>query len=100
MIKSSPLSKDHKEAIGPADQYEKEKVPRYFEPAARFFLKYVPLQKHDRVLDVACGTGIVARLVAGQPGFEGSITGLDIDSNMLAVARATAASAGGGRTKA
>ena len=40
----------------------------------------------ERVLDVACGTGIVARLAAGRMG-SGGVVGLDINPGMLAVAR-------------
>ncbi len=40
----------------------------------------------ERVLDVACGTGIVARLAAQRIG-TGRVVGLDINSGMLAVAR-------------
>ncbi len=46
------------------------------------------------VLDVACGTGFVARAAAGLVGPSGRIAGLDINEGMLAVARSRAASAG------
>jgi ubiquinone/menaquinone biosynthesis C-methylase UbiE len=52
------------------------------------------LKSHDRVLDVACGTGIVARIVADWDSFAGQITGLDLDPDMLAVARANSRSSG------
>jgi ubiquinone/menaquinone biosynthesis C-methylase UbiE len=41
----------------------------------------------ERVLDVACGTGIVARLAAEYLSGLGRLVGLDINSGMLAVAR-------------
>jgi len=41
----------------------------------------------DEVLDVACGTGVVARL-AGKLMRQGRVTGLDLNKGMLAVARA------------
>jgi ubiquinone/menaquinone biosynthesis C-methylase UbiE len=41
----------------------------------------------ERVLDVACGTGIVARLAAEHIGRTGRVVGLDINSGMLAIAR-------------
>ncbi|MGH2893801.1 MAG: methyltransferase domain-containing protein [Solirubrobacteraceae bacterium] len=42
----------------------------------------------DRVLDVASGTGVVARAARDRVGPEGRVTGLDINPAMLAVARA------------
>jgi ubiquinone/menaquinone biosynthesis C-methylase UbiE len=39
------------------------------------------------VLDVACGTGIVARLAAERVGEHGRVTGLDLNTAMLEVAK-------------
>jgi ubiquinone/menaquinone biosynthesis C-methylase UbiE len=47
------------------------------------------------VLDVACGSGIVARTVAAQPGFSGTIVGLDLSPAMLAAASRASAAEGG-----
>ena len=41
-----------------------------------------------RVLDVACGTGVVTRLLPARLGSGGRVLGLDLNPNMLAVARA------------
>lgn len=41
----------------------------------------------DRVLDVACGTGVLTNYIAEQVGPTGSVTGLDINEGMLANAR-------------
>ena len=41
----------------------------------------------NRVLDVACGTGVVARAALARVGSTGSVVGLDIGPAMLAVAR-------------
>ena len=68
--------------------YERYRVPGEFEPLARLFLTRMGLQRGERVLDVACGTGIVARLAAAQVGESGHVTGLDINEAMLDVARA------------
>ena len=43
------------------------------------------------VLDVACGTGIVARQAAASAGASGQVVGLDLNDDMLRVARAAAA---------
>ena len=45
------------------------------------------LQPGDRVLDVACGTGVVARCAAQRVGAAGQVVGLDVAAAMLAVAR-------------
>ena len=42
----------------------------------------------DRVLDVACGTGAVARFAAPLVGPTGLVTGLDLNPGMLSIARA------------
>lgn len=52
------LSDEHKEIIGPAELYERDKVPSMFRPSAIFFLEYVPIERGAAVLDVACGTGL------------------------------------------
>ena len=41
----------------------------------------------DRVLDVACGTGVVARAAAKRVGPSGRVVGVDLNSGMIAVAR-------------
>jgi ubiquinone/menaquinone biosynthesis C-methylase UbiE len=50
-------------------------------------------QPGERLLEVGCGTGIVSRLVAPSLEKTGAITGLDISSQFLAVARQRADSA-------
>lgn len=45
------------------------------------------LQPGERVLDLACGTGKVARLAAVGVGSSGSVVGLDLNAAMLATAR-------------
>ena len=69
------------------DSYERYQVPSVFEPLARMFLKRVPLQPGQRVLDVACGTGVIVRHAAPILGSTGHLVGVDLNSNMLDVAR-------------
>jgi ubiquinone/menaquinone biosynthesis C-methylase UbiE len=74
----------------PAEIYESFMVPTLFGPWADCLIGSARLRPGDRVLDVGCGTGVVARKVAPIVGVEGSVTGLDISPDMLVVARAMA----------
>jgi SAM-dependent methyltransferase len=56
------------------------------EPWARMLVDAAGIDPGDRVLVVACGTGIVARAAADRTGAAGSVVGLDRDPAMLAVA--------------
>ena len=70
-----------------AESYERFQVPSVFEPLARLFLGHVPLNPGDRLLDVACGTGIVARLAVPVVGIAGRVAGVDLNAGMLEVAK-------------
>ena len=48
----------------------------------------------DRVLDIGCGTGVVAREATKRCGSGGSVTGVDINEAMLGFARKTAVKQG------
>lgn len=78
----------------PAETYESYMVPAFFAPLAIRVLAIASPQPGERVLDAACGTGIVARRTAAILGGHGQEVGLDINPEMLAVARATAAREG------
>lgn len=71
--------------------YERYLVPTLFTPWAVDLLARVALQPGARVLDVACGTGIVARLADPQVGAAGHVTGVDRNVEMLEVAQAQTA---------
>jgi ubiquinone/menaquinone biosynthesis C-methylase UbiE len=66
--------------------YERYLVPAITSLWAVDLVRRAAPQPGERVLDVACGTGIVARLAAKAMG-TGRVLGLDINSGMLAVAR-------------
>ncbi|MGH7233070.1 MAG: class I SAM-dependent methyltransferase [Nitrospiraceae bacterium] len=72
----------------PAETYESYMVPALFRPWASRLIEYAKPQRGERVLDVACGTGIAARQIAPRVGSDGTVVGLDLSRNMLAVARA------------
>jgi ubiquinone/menaquinone biosynthesis C-methylase UbiE len=70
-----------------SEVYERYLVPAVFGPWAPVLVERAALQAGERVLDVACGTGIVARVAAQQLGTTGKIVGLDTNAAMLTVAR-------------
>jgi SAM-dependent methyltransferase len=74
----------------PAETYESYMVPPLFTPCARQLVDAAKPRPGERVLDVACGTGVVARQVAARGGSGGPVVGLDPSPGMLAVARAAA----------
>lgn len=71
-----------------AQNYERDFVPAIGEPVARRLLETARPAPGERVLDVACGTGIATRLAHQAVGTEGAVAGLDPNPAMLEVARA------------
>jgi ubiquinone/menaquinone biosynthesis C-methylase UbiE len=70
------------------DIYETQLVPALFGPWAPLLVEQAALRAGERVLDVACGTGVVARMAAPQVGTKGHVAGIDLNPGMLARARA------------
>jgi SAM-dependent methyltransferase len=73
----------------PAQMYEEYLGPAIFLPWSRLLLEHARPRPGERVLDLACGTGIVARQVAPLVAPQGHVVGLDVNPDMLQVARAT-----------
>ncbi len=71
------------------ENYERFFVPTIGAPLADDLIAAAALRPGERVLDVACGTGVVARRAARAVGNIGSVAGLDVNPGMLAVARST-----------
>jgi ubiquinone/menaquinone biosynthesis C-methylase UbiE len=71
----------------PAELYEEYLVPGVHDRWTPLLLEHAKPQPGEHVLDLACGTGIVARRIAPLVGSEGLIVGVDISPDMLAVAR-------------
>jgi ubiquinone/menaquinone biosynthesis C-methylase UbiE len=69
-----------------AELYERHLVPTITSLWAADLIERGAPQAGERVLDIACGTGIVARLAASRMG-RGRVAGVDINPGMLAVAR-------------
>jgi ubiquinone/menaquinone biosynthesis C-methylase UbiE len=72
------------------EMYERWLVGPLFRPFAEVLLDHACLRSGDRVLDIACGTGIMARLAKQRMGDSGRVVGVDVSPHMLAVARAVA----------
>ena len=82
---SAPSETWQLDDAGP-DAYERYLVPTFFVPCAEVVADAAGIVAGSRVLDVACGTGIVARTVASRVGPQGSIVGADLNDGMLRVA--------------
>ncbi len=82
------------QAKNPAETYENYFVPAMFLPWSRILLGHADLRSRHRVLDLACGTGIVARQAAPLVGAQGQVVGLDMNPAMLGVARSRPAPSG------
>ncbi|MDP9357802.1 MAG: class I SAM-dependent methyltransferase [Chloroflexota bacterium] len=74
----------------PAQTYEEYFVPYQFRPWTEELLERAKPQPGERVLDLACGTGIVARMVAQRMNGQAQLAGLDLSPAMLEVARSAA----------
>jgi ubiquinone/menaquinone biosynthesis C-methylase UbiE len=72
------------------EMYERALVAPLFRPWAEDLLDRLRVGAGDRVLDVACGTGIVARIARQRMGPGARVVGVDASAPMLAVARTVA----------
>lgn len=70
-----------------AELYETVFVPAMMAEWAPRGIALANPQPGERVLDIACGTGVLTRLVAKSIGPNGRVVGLDLSSEMLGVAR-------------
>ena len=70
-----------------AEVYEAFFVPALFGQWPERVLDAAGLSPGDDVLDVGCGTGILARAAARRLNDSGSVTGIDINDGMLTIAR-------------
>ena len=70
-----------------AEIYEEFFVPALFREPAQHVVRAAEVRRGQSVLDVGCGTGVVAREAARAAGDAGSVTGLDRNEGMLAVAK-------------
>lgn len=69
-----------------AELYQRYLVPAITTKWAEHLVERAHPQPGEAVVDIACGTGVVARLAATKAA-QGQVTGLDLNAGMLAVAR-------------
>ena len=72
------------------EMYEHWLVGPLFRPFAEVTIDELAPARGDAILDIACGTGIVARVAQERLGGRGHIVGVDVSPGMLGVARAAA----------
>lgn len=70
-----------------AEVYESRFVPALFAQWAPLLLDAAEVAPGQSVLDVGCGTGILARTAADRVGATGRVVGVDLSDAMLGVAR-------------
>lgn len=73
MIRREPWEQWQLDEQGPA-AYERYLVPAMMRPWAEELVEWLAVAPGERVLDVGCGTGIVARTAAHRLGARGSLS--------------------------
>ena len=77
-----------------AELYERCPARYILGPWAPLLVDVSNLAQGERVLDVACGTGVVARIAAKRVGPTGRVVGVDLNPGMIAVAQSLAVPVG------
>jgi SAM-dependent methyltransferase len=77
-----------------AESYQDKLVPALMDEWAPRVADAAGIGPGQRVLDVACGTGVLTREAAARSGAAGFVAGLDLDPAMLAVAARLSPSVG------
>src|SRR5262245_59918187 len=69
--------------------YDTHIVDVFLQDYSRRLVEVAAIKPGDRVLDVACGTGVVTRLAANKVGSAGQVVGFDLNAGMVTRARAS-----------
>lgn len=85
---------DYKVEKENAELFEAGMVPAWFRPCARELVAFAAPVAGERVLDLACGTGVAARELAAVVDGGATIAGCDLNQTMLDVAADVAAREG------
>jgi ubiquinone/menaquinone biosynthesis C-methylase UbiE len=70
-----------------AQRYERCVAHYILGPWAPLLVETAGIVAGERALDVACGTGVVTRIAAERAGITGKVVGLDLNPDMIAVAK-------------
>jgi ubiquinone/menaquinone biosynthesis C-methylase UbiE len=87
MATTTEPSESFQISLEAAELYESAFVPAFFAQWAPVLCDAAGIASGQTVLDVACGTGIVARTAADLVAPGGTVIGLDLNQAMLTVAR-------------
>jgi len=80
-ITEEPVSEAQDDpALVAAQNYEKNVVTYITIPITAILLEHASPQPGEHVVDVACGTGVVARQTAPRVGAAGTVVGVDINA--------------------
>lgn len=71
----------------PAEVYDEMFVPALFQPWGPIVADAAEIGLGESVLDVACGTGVLACAALDRVGHQGTVVGVDPNADMLSVAR-------------
>jgi ubiquinone/menaquinone biosynthesis C-methylase UbiE/uncharacterized protein (DUF1330 family) len=71
----------------PAEIYDQLFVPALFQQWGNVVASAADIRPGQRVVDVGCGTGVLAMAAADRVGPQGTVVGIDPNEGMLAVAR-------------
>jgi ubiquinone/menaquinone biosynthesis C-methylase UbiE len=75
------------QARSPAEVYDEMFVPALFQQWGPIVVDAARIGPGENVLDVACGTGVLACAALDRVGPQGTVAGLDPNTDMLSVAR-------------